>query len=80
MISTIQDKLHSGSDHTETANGKMITTKIKQVTDVFLKVFYCFKIIVIGKISDSDLGMMYDIFKKTQAAIIGQRNTVEGST
>ncbi len=65
MIRSIHDELHTGSDHTELPDDQFVPGKVKMICYVLLEVFDVLKIIVIGVISDDDVGIPDDVFEKT---------------
>ena len=73
MIGTIHNEFHVGSNHAELSNDQFVSGKIEMIFDVFLKVFNRFKIVVIGIVPNDDIRIGDDVFKETEAVIVGQR-------
>lgn len=65
MIRSIHNELHPGRDHTELPDDQFVASKVKMICYVLLEVFDVLKIIVIGIISDDDVGIPDDVFEKT---------------
>ena len=42
------------------------------VFDVFLKILHIFKIIVVGVVTNNDVGVFDNVFQKTKAIVVGK--------
>lgn len=70
VIGPIHDKLHAGSDHAELADNQLVARKIKVVLDVFLEVVNVFKIVIVGIITDDNVGVFDYVFEETEAVVV----------
>ena len=62
MIAAIHNELYIRGDHAKLSDNKLITDKVKMIFDIFLKILYIFKIVIIGVITDNNVRIFDDVF------------------
>mgnify|MGYP002177904704 CR=1 FL=1 len=70
MVGAIHNKSNVVSNHTELANDQLITNKVKEVFDIFLKIMDILKVIVIGIVSHNDIWVLDYVFQKTKSIVM----------
>jgi len=73
VIRSIHDKHHIGCDHAKLANLQFITDKVEVVLHVLLEILHMFKVIIIGIVTDNNIGVVDDVLQKTQLVVVFER-------